>query len=213
MGKTKIEWCDYTWNPIVGCKRGCHYCYAEKFVKRFWPEMNFKKERSYYPPRLKYPSTIKKPSVFFVGSLSDPEYWMHWMTQRVIDVCRENSQHTFMFLSKGPNAYSRHKWPKNTMQGFTIDTLEDIQTQEKKVKAFMQCNKANRKFLNVEPLLGTVCDCRGCKVEKVIVGAQTGPGAVAPVRKWLDSVMYGFQGHEIFFKDNIQPYLEVSLEE
>ena len=23
MTKTKIEWCDYTWNPVTGCLRGC----------------------------------------------------------------------------------------------------------------------------------------------------------------------------------------------
>lgn len=34
---TKIEWCDYTWNPWRGCTKvdaGCHNCYAEKQSKR-----------------------------------------------------------------------------------------------------------------------------------------------------------------------------------
>jgi len=35
MNKTKIEWCDSTWNPITGCKHGCEYCYARKIAKRF----------------------------------------------------------------------------------------------------------------------------------------------------------------------------------
>ena len=35
MGKTKIEWCDYTWNPITGCYHNCEYCYAKVFAKRF----------------------------------------------------------------------------------------------------------------------------------------------------------------------------------
>ena len=26
--KTKIEWCDSTWNPVTGCLHGCEYCYA-----------------------------------------------------------------------------------------------------------------------------------------------------------------------------------------
>jgi protein gp37 len=35
MQKSKIEWCDYTWNPVTGCLHGCPYCYAEKIAKRF----------------------------------------------------------------------------------------------------------------------------------------------------------------------------------
>lgn len=35
MNKTKIEWCDCTWNPVVGCKHGCEYCYARRIAERF----------------------------------------------------------------------------------------------------------------------------------------------------------------------------------
>ena len=33
--KTKIDWCDATWNPVTGCKHGCEYCYARKIAERF----------------------------------------------------------------------------------------------------------------------------------------------------------------------------------
>jgi protein gp37 len=36
--KTKIEWTDATWNPIIGCSRvseGCRHCYAERMSGRF----------------------------------------------------------------------------------------------------------------------------------------------------------------------------------
>lgn len=35
MTKTKIEWCDSTWNPVTGCLHGCEYCYARKITQRF----------------------------------------------------------------------------------------------------------------------------------------------------------------------------------
>ena len=34
-GKTKIDWCDSTWNPVTGCRHGCRYCYARSIAKRF----------------------------------------------------------------------------------------------------------------------------------------------------------------------------------
>lgn len=35
MLKTKIDWCDSTWNPVAGCLHGCEYCYARNIAKRF----------------------------------------------------------------------------------------------------------------------------------------------------------------------------------
>lgn len=35
MDKSKIEWCDSTWNPVTGCLHGCEYCYARKIANRF----------------------------------------------------------------------------------------------------------------------------------------------------------------------------------
>lgn len=43
MNKTKIEWADYTWNPVTGCLHGCPYCYARAVANRFGME---------YAPRL-----------------------------------------------------------------------------------------------------------------------------------------------------------------
>lgn len=36
MGKkTKIDWCNSTWNPVTGCLHGCAYCYARRIAERF----------------------------------------------------------------------------------------------------------------------------------------------------------------------------------
>ena len=35
MNKTSIDWCDFTWNPVTGCRRGCPYCYARALARRF----------------------------------------------------------------------------------------------------------------------------------------------------------------------------------
>ena len=33
--KTKIDWCDMSWNPVTGCLHNCPYCYARRVATRF----------------------------------------------------------------------------------------------------------------------------------------------------------------------------------
>lgn len=33
--RSKIDWCDASWNPVTGCLHGCQYCYARRIAKRF----------------------------------------------------------------------------------------------------------------------------------------------------------------------------------
>lgn len=35
MKKSRIDWCDSTWNPVTGCLHGCEYCYARRIATRF----------------------------------------------------------------------------------------------------------------------------------------------------------------------------------
>jgi len=98
MQKTKIEWCDYTWNPVVGCRRGCSYCYAKRLNDRFGMIPDFSVP-TFFPERLndKFP---KKPSKIFVGSMTDICFWKREWMDEVLKVIRKQPQHTFMFLTK-----------------------------------------------------------------------------------------------------------------
>lgn len=35
MRKTKIDWCDSSFNPVTGCLHNCEYCYARRIAERF----------------------------------------------------------------------------------------------------------------------------------------------------------------------------------
>ena len=43
MNRSKIEWCDHTWNPITGCLHNCEYCYARQMTKRFSGDVRMNK--------------------------------------------------------------------------------------------------------------------------------------------------------------------------
>ena len=86
LNKSAIEWCDLTWNPVVGCRNPCSktWCYAAALCKRFakpWgrdPEDPFKP--TLYPERLDAPMKLKKPSKIFVCSMG--ELWGPWVLRQ-----------------------------------------------------------------------------------------------------------------------------------
>lgn len=43
MNKSKIEWCNHTWNPITGCRHNCPYCYAKTMSFRFSGDVRLNK--------------------------------------------------------------------------------------------------------------------------------------------------------------------------
>ncbi|MCD7824570.1 MAG: phage Gp37/Gp68 family protein [Clostridiaceae bacterium] len=43
MNRSKIEWCDHTFNPITGCRHNCDYCYARTMTARFAGDVRLNK--------------------------------------------------------------------------------------------------------------------------------------------------------------------------
>ncbi len=119
--KTKIEWCDATWNPIAGCTRvseGCRNCYAERLAHRFaGPGQHYEGltvlrngalgwsgNVTFYEPRLREPLKWRKPRRIFVNSMSDlfHEAVTDEMRDRIFAVMALCPQHTFQVLTKRP---------------------------------------------------------------------------------------------------------------
>ena len=197
MNKTKIEWCDYTWNPLIGCRHGCKYCYAKRLNSRFnfipkWETPIF------FPDRVNEPTAKRKGAKIFVCSMSDLfGNWVRseWIT-KILHIAAICPRHEFMFLTKNPDRYQEFAFPSNCWLGRTITApphpLADV----------ARIDKPNKTFISVEPLLGDFSDIH-FDVDLVIVGAMTGPGAVIPKREWIKSIRHP----NIFYKDNIKKYL------
>jgi protein gp37 len=200
MQKSKINWGVgqlYTWNVVTGCLRRCPWCYARRIHERF-NDTPFNK-MVFHPDRLD-DAMPKKPAFIFIGSMSDLEYWRREWTELILDEVKANPRHTFMFLSKNPIAYFGFAWPQNTMQGLTITCT---QTQHAQQEMFLEMQKYPRPFLSLEPLLGELkIEIAG--FEKIIVGSMTGPGAIKPNQKWIDSVKLNVFGDKLFWKDSIE---------
>lgn len=155
---TSIEWAQWSWNPITGCKHDCPYCYARDIAKRFYPQ-GF--EPSIHPGRFSAPSNTKVPDKakedisygnVFTCSMADlfgrwvPAEWI----DRVMKAVDENEQWNFLFLTKFPNRFAEVKnIPANAWLGTTVDCQARVANAE---KSFAKV-KTGIKWLSVEPML------------------------------------------------------------
>jgi len=207
MNKTKIEWTDYTWNPVTGCLHGCPYCYARKIALRFPKAFPKGFNPTLRPDRLGEPHFIKKPSRIFTVSMGDlfgnwvPELW-----QRVIlETITHCPQHTFQILTKAPENIHQHidRWPGNVWIGISLTGTEHPDEAIRKIRLVKE--HRGIRFISFEPLLGSPqvlhTDLRG--INWVIVGAQTNPFK-APDVKWIQRVenMARFNRCALFIKNN-----------
>ncbi|MDH5203438.1 MAG: phage Gp37/Gp68 family protein [Nitrospirota bacterium] len=217
MNRTRIEWCDYSWGPITGCKHGCWYCYAKKLTQRFPKNFPNGFEPTFYPERLKEPWNLKKPSKIFVCSISDlfgawiPQGWRDQVLES-IEKCPV--KHTFILLTKAPeNILKTVRWarfPDNVWVGATVTTYNDIA----KIEALKQVS-ARIKFISFEPLLGPIIHPDrpgGIKdiyllqgLQWIIIGKLTGSRKVKLQRSWVIDLLEEARFFKIpvFLKDNL----------
>ncbi|GAG54613.1 unnamed protein product [marine sediment metagenome] len=202
MNKTKIEWTDYTWNPVTGCKHNCEWCYARKIANRFKNLFNDFKP-TFHEHRLTEPYGRQyKPSKIFVVSMGDlfgkwvPASWIH----SVIKVAEDNPQHTFQFLTKNSKRYLWFDFPKNCWIGTTV-------TGEKTESSSTYPRRKTIQFLSIEPLLGEPYLGRIGAYDWIIIGAMTGHGSKKhqPKKEWIDKIVEWCGGYNIpiFMKNSL----------
>lgn len=180
MNKTKIDWCDSTWNPVTGCLHGCEYCYARGIANRFGfhasePDIN---ERVLLEcpvsagKKVPYPFDFqptfhryrlndyigKKGRNIFVCSMADlfgkwvPDEWI----QEVFTACEKAPQHNYLFLTKNPGRYSllqdKEKLIKkpNMWYGNSITNKEQMEIADYETGLL---GGKSRTFFSIEPLL------------------------------------------------------------
>lgn len=217
MNKTKIDWCDSTWNPVTGCLHGCEYCYAKGIAKRFscggekWSDNEtFVLENKLYPDdesdkSSPYPYGFmptfhkyrldeyknKKGRNIFVCSMADLfGDWVpdEWI-QEVFEACHNAPQHNYLFLTKNPKRYLQTDLPldDNLWYGTSICRKDDI----------AKCRYlpfGRKKFVSIEPILEDLELTDSSVINYVdwaIIGAETGRrrGKVIPDRKWIEDIV------------------------
>ena len=213
MNRTKIEWCDYTWNPVTGCwgpggtaekPNRCSYCYAERAAQRIYFNNDWGQDYEmgdpfmprFWPDRLNEPAKVKKPSRIFVCSMGDlfgewvPSEWIYDVLV-MVDKC---PQHTFIFLTKNPHRYYNWQWPDNCWVGTTITNQQDA---DSRIPQLFEAD-CRTIFVSAEPLSGPIIfpkledispGVNSIGISWLIIGAMTGPKAIRPQVDWVNSLV------------------------
>jgi protein gp37 len=201
MTKTKIEWADYTWNPIKGyCSIGCEYCYARRMYDRF----KWDKALRFDEQELDRLDSIKKPSRIFVGSTIEmyydhiPKDWVY----KIIERSWIFPEHTFITLTKAPWNLRAYIFPSWWWVGVTMDsntTTRDIQLRELK-------NIHGKKFISFEPLLSDMFSITFDWADWVIIGGLTGKNKFYPPKEWIIDIENKADNFKIpiFEKNNLK---------
>jgi protein gp37 len=191
---SKIEWCDFSWNPVTGCTKispGCKNCYAETMAKRLQAmgtkayENGF--ELQVHSERLEQPKRRKKPTKYFVNSMSDlfhEEVSDEFITQ-VFDVIRNTPQHVYQILSKRASRMAKYFEnqvpPKNAWLGVSV---EDRKYGVPRIDELRKI-QAEVRFLSIEPLLEDLGEIDLTGIHWVIVGGESGPKARPMKPEWV----------------------------
>ena len=223
MNKTTIEYADYTWNPVTGCLgphgdgEHCRYCYAERLARGrlrnlylshrmpFAGNMRDPFAPRFWRNRLEEPLHLRRPSTIFVCDMADlfgP--WVATATQDLIfDVVRRCPHHTFLFLTKWPDRLPLfNPWPDNAWVGASAEHAPSALRATDALREVL----APVRWLSAEPLLGHIDGPFIRDIDWLVVGAQTGPGAIQPRFTWVTELMQYAAHYEIpvFLKDNLR---------
>lgn len=228
-GKRGIEWTEYTWNPVGGCQHGCRWempdgtiaeCYAETVAERVaqaaYPQ-GF--EHHYWRPELlEQPLLLSAPSRIFMDSMSD--LMGHWVpaeqVERVLDVCRRASHHSFQLLTKNaprllefdfpPNVWVGVSAPPSTMFGRRLSEAQQKRMVSRQLDVLRQVSVPVR-WMSIEPLSFNIAPLLvNSPLEWAVIGAATnGPKTYQPRSEWVQNALdvLDAQNTAVFFKGNL----------
>ena len=180
MNRTKIEYGDYAWNPVIGCKGiKCtvgNHCWAKRMNDRFHFISDFRKPTFLYK-RLSQPLHLKKPSKILTCFMSD--FWGEGVKpiwrEEVYNVIKACPEHTFFILTKQPQRIrDMRRIPLNCWVGVSVSTRKDWWRI-----VYLVRKKLDKTFISIEPLIeqSDMVTSYFFLAKWIIVGAMTGLGS------------------------------------
>lgn len=231
--RSKIEWCDATFNPWIGCQKvspGCDNCYAEAMMDHRlrrveWGPHGERKRTSwaYWDKPFQWARRARtegKRIRVFCASLAD------WLDNKVpydwrLDLAQlieATPELDWLLLTKRPENFEGHApWsienvPDNVWLGITAENQETFDRRWPHISSI----PARVHFVSYEPALGPLKFADAYPApDWVICGAESGPNARSLNLDWVRLIRdeCALMGAGFFFKQNVVGGRKISLPE
>ncbi|NCA71891.1 MAG: DUF5131 family protein [Sphingobacteriia bacterium] len=198
-----IEWAQWSWNPVTGCKHDCPYCYARDIAlgermkqSGIYPngwEPTFRSNALNAPATTKVPKSAAADTRYrnvFTCSMADlfgrwvPSEWI----DAVMSTVRDSPEWNFLFLTKFPQRLAEIDVPDNAWMGTTVDMQARVKNAE---KAFEKVG-GKVKWLSVEPMIEPLRFERLDLFDWVVIGGASSSKQTPewrPPYRWIESLV------------------------
>jgi protein gp37 len=227
-----IEWTDYSWNPVGGCKHACRWtmpdgtvaiCYAEEVARKFAHAYTHGFEHHYWrPEKLDEPLRVKQPARIFLDSMAD--LFGHWVPDdqilAVFDTVRRAHWHTFQALTKNaprlrnvgplpPNLWAGVSSPPDFMMGRALTRQQQEKMLHRTLEILSELALDTVTWVSFEPLswdvAPIVAQYPGALRWAVIGAASNGPKLYQVDAGIVRSLLDVLDAQQVpvFFKGNL----------
>lgn len=188
-------------NAVIGCTRGCEYCYARAVTKRYHVTDNFYVPQ-FLPNKLRILNR-KRPRIYFMTGMSDLSDWKEDWIRITMDAVRDNPQHQYIFLTKSPEKLDMDCDMGNVCFGVTVT----MDSEKGRIKELRRNVHAESYHITFEPMFDKITDVDYEGVDWIVVGTETGNrrGKAVSQRDWIQDLADSAldSGVKVFMKEDV----------
>ncbi len=192
-------------NLVIGCTRGCEYCYARAVNRRYRTTADFSVPE-FFPRKLSILDR-PRPRLLFLTGMSDLSDWKKEWVDSTLEAVRRNPQHRYVFLTKSPEKLDIDCDSPESCFGVTVTR----DSEKDRIKTLRRNVKAESYHITFEPMFDRISDVDFEGVDWIVIGTETGhrKGKAVSEESWITGLCESAEsaGVPVFMKEDVLPIM------